>query len=293
MSIFEGSATALITPFTDSGVDYGRLKAMLDFQIGNGTDALLICGTTGEPATMTADERKKTLETAIEYVNGRVPVIAGAGANNTKTAVEWSLYSKQAGADALLHVTPYYNKCSDEGLYRHYMTIADSTDLPVIAYNVPSRTGVNMKAEVLARLAEHENIAAMKEASGDISHTAKMMALCGDRVDFYSGNDDQTIPIMSLGGKGVISVLSNVMPKEVHEMAKAYLDGDTKRAAKMQLCLKPIMDAMFMATNPIPVKTALLLMGLDSGILRLPLCEMSGQETEKLSAVMQKYDLLK
>lgn len=290
MAIFEGSAVALVTPFTEDGVNVPALKKLLDYQLEGGTDAIVVCGTTGEPATMSEAERDLVIRESIAHVNGRVPVIVGTGSNCTAHAVELSKKAEDMGADALLVVTPYYNKCSQEGLMRHYLAVADSTKLPIIAYNVPGRTGVNMKPETLAKLAKHPNIVAMKEASGDISQVAEMARTCD--VDLYSGNDDQIIPLMSLGGKGVISVLANVAPKVAHDIAALYLAGEIKKASELQLVYKPLIDALFMDVNPIPAKVALNLMGFEAGPLRLPLCEMTAEKTAALRSILQQYGLV-
>ena len=292
MSIFEGSAVALVTPFTQDGVNYETLKSMLDFQLDNGTDALVICGTTGEPATMTKEEKHSVMKFAIDYVAGRRPVIIGTGGNNTAAVIEESLYAQSIGADALLIVTPYYNKCSQDGLVKHYLAVADAVDLPVIVYNVPGRTGVNVTPASLAKLAEHKNIVAMKEASGNISQIAEMARLTRGKIDLYSGNDDQIVPIMSLGGKGVISVTANIAPKQMHDLCAAYLAGDTKKACDMQLDLNPLNNAMFSDVNPIPVKTALNMMGFEAGPLRLPLSDMSAEGAAALKQVLQNYHLI-
>jgi len=290
MAIFEGSAVALVTPFTENGVNVTALKKLLDYQLEGGTDGIVVCGTTGEPATMSEAERDLVIKESIAHVNGKVPMIVGTGSNCTAHAIELSKKAQDMGADALLVVTPYYNKCSQEGLLRHYTAIADSVKLPIIAYNVPGRTGVNMKPETLAKLAEHPNIAAMKEASGDISQVAEMARTC--KVDLYSGNDDQIVPLMSLGGKGVISVLANVAPKVAHDIAALYLAGDVKKSAEMQLYYKPLIDALFMDVNPIPVKVALNLMGFEAGPLRLPLCEMTAEKTNALRNILAQYELI-
>lgn len=292
MSIFEGSAVALVTPFTQDGVNYETLKSMLDFQLDNGTDALVICGTTGEPATMTKEEKHSVMKFAIDYVAGRRPVIIGTGGNNTAAVIEESLYAQSIGADALLIVTPYYNKCSQDGLVKHYLAVADAVDLPIIVYNVPGRTGVNVTPASLAKLAEHKNIVAMKEASGNISQIAEMARLTRGKIDLYSGNDDQIVPIMSLGGKGVISVTANIAPKQMHDLCAAYLAGDTKKACDMQLDLNPLNNAMFSDVNPIPVKTALNMMGFEAGPLRLPLSDMSAEGAAALKQVLQNYHLI-
>ena len=292
MSIFEGSAVALVTPFTQTSVNLSALKRLLDFQLQGGTDAIVVCGTTGEPATMTTEEKHCVIQETISHIAGRIPVIAGAGSNSTAHAIEDARFAERAGADAVLVVTPYYNKCSQAGLIKHYLAIADSISLPIIMYNVPGRTGVNMTAATLGELAKHPNIAAMKEASGNISQVAEMARLGGAEIDLYSGNDDQIVPLMSLGGKGVISVLANIAPREIHELCAKYLAGDTRGACEMQLRLNPLANALFMDVNPIPVKTALNLMGFEAGPLRLPLCDMEEQAQAKLAAVLAQYNLI-
>lgn len=292
MSIFEGSAVALVTPFTEDGINFSALKRLLDFQLGNGTDALVICGTTGEPATMTVEEKHSVMKYAIDYVAGRRPVILGTGGNNTSAVIAESKYAQSLGADALLIVTPYYNKCSQDGLVKHFFAVADAVDLPIIVYNVPGRTGVNVAPATLARLAEHPNIQAIKEASGNISQIAEMARLIKGKMDLYSGNDDQIVPILSLGGKGVISVLANVAPKAAHDICASYLSGDVKTACDLQLHYNPLNAALFSDVNPIPVKTALNLMGFEAGPLRLPLSEMSAQGKDALRSVLQSYDLI-
>ena len=292
MSIFEGSAVALVTPFTKDGINFSALKRLLDFQLGNGTDALVICGTTGEPATMTLEEKHSVMKYAVDYVAGRKPVILGTGGNNTSSVIAESKYAQSLGADALLIVTPYYNKCSQDGLVKHFFAVADAVELPIIIYNVPSRTGVNITPATLARLAEHPKIQAIKEASGNISQIAEMARLVKGKMDLYSGNDDQIVPILSLGGKGVISVLANVAPQAAHDICASYLAGDVKTACDLQLHYNPLNSALFSDVNPIPVKTALNLMGFEAGPLRLPLSDMSAQGEEALRKVLQSYDLI-
>lgn len=292
MSIFEGSATALVTPFTEDGINFDALKNLLDFQLNNGTDAILICGTTGEPATMSVEEKHKVMEFSVKHIAGKKPVLLGAGGNNTKQVIEDARYAESIGADALLIVTPFYNKCSQEGLYQHYMKIADSVHTPIIVYNVPSRTGVNVLPQTYARMAEHENLAAIKEANGNISQIAETARLVRGKMDIYSGNDDQVIPIMALGGKGVISVTSNIAPKAINEMAHAFLNGDLETALDYQLKYNPLNAAMFCDVNPIPVKTALNLMGFNAGPLRLPLCDLSEANLAHLKDILSSYSLI-
>lgn len=273
-TIFTGAAVAIATPFDENGINYSELKKLLDFNIENGTDAVVIAGTTGESSTMTDEEHRKVIKFTVEYVNKRIPVIAGTGSNDTEYAVSLSQYAEEVGADGLLIVTPYYNKTTQHGLIKHYTYIADRVNIPIILYNVPSRTGVNIKPETYAELAKHKNIVAAKEASGDLSAVAKIRALCGDELDIYSGNDDQIVPILSLGGKGVISVLSNVAPQTAHDICKLYFDGKVKESAKLQLEYLDLINALFIEVNPIPVKTALRLMGFEMGALRMPLFDM-------------------
>ena len=292
MSIFEGSAVALVTPFTQEGIHFDALKRLLDFQLDNGTDALVICGTTGEPATMTVEEKHAVMQTAIQHVAGRRPVILGTGGNNTAAVIRESKYAEDLGADALLIVTPYYNKCSQEGLLRHYFAIAEQTALPIILYNVPGRTGVNLLPATAARLAEHPRLAAIKEASGNISQIAETIRLTRGRMDIYSGNDDQTLPILALGGKGVISVSANVIPRIMHDICALYLSGKTDEARDLFLEYNPLNLALFTDVNPIPVKTALNHMGFSAGPLRLPLCEMSQAAEAALTETLRRYALI-
>lgn len=291
-TIFKGCGTAISTPFTENGVNFDEFGKLIENQILNGVDAIIVCGTTGESATMTETERKETIKYAINKINKRIKVIIGTGSNNTKAAVEMSKFAEEAGADAVLVVTPYYNKTTQQGLIAHYTEIAKSIKLPIIMYNVPSRTGVNILPETCKELSKIENIVAIKEASGNISQVAKIATLCGDNLDIYSGNDDQIIPILSLGGKGVISVLSNVMPKYTHEMTQKYFDGKQEEATKMQLDVIDLIDELFREVNPIPVKYALNLMGYNYGKPRLPLIELSDVNKEKLKEIMKKHKLI-
>ncbi|MBZ4666059.1 4-hydroxy-tetrahydrodipicolinate synthase [Mahella sp.] len=289
MSVFTGSGVALVTPFTKDGVNFDTLEQMIEFQIAGTTDALIVCGTTGEPSTMTAKEKHDTIKFAIERINHRIPVIAGTGGNNTAEVIEASVDAQQLGADALLIVTPYYNKTTQKGLVEHYTAIANAVDIPIIIYNVPSRTGLNMTPATLERLSHIKNIAGMKEASGNIVQVAEMARLCGDRIDIYSGNDDQVVPILSLGGKGVISVVANIAPKDTHDMVVKFLNGDIEGSRQLQFKLNPLVEALFIEVNPIPVKTALNLMGFDVGNLRLPLTEMSESNLAFLRQRMIEY----
>ena len=291
-TIFKGCGTAISTPFTENGVNFEEFGKLIEDQILNGVDAIIVCGTTGESATMTETERKETIKYAINKINKRTKVIIGTGSNNTKAAVEMSRFAEETGADAVLVVTPYYNKTTQQGLIAHYTEIAKSIKIPIMMYNVPSRTGVNILPETCKELSKLENIVAIKEASGNISQVAKIATLCGDNLDIYSGNDDQIIPILSLGGKGVISVLSNIMPKYTHEMTQKYFDGKQEEATKMQLDVIDLIDELFREVNPIPVKYALNLMGYNYGKPRLPLIELSDVNKEKLKTVMKKHKLI-
>ena len=284
MSVFKGAGVAIVTPMYDNEeVNYDKLGELLEEQIARGTDAIIICGTTGEASTLTHEEHLAVIKYAVEKVNHRVPVIAGTGSNATDTAIYLSTEAEKYGADALLLVTPYYNKATQKGLKLHFSKIAESVKLPIILYNVPSRTGCNLQPETIVWLAEHvENIVGVKEASGNISQVAKLMSLAKGNVELYSGNDDQIVPIMGLGGSGVISVLSNVAPEVAHDIATTYLEGDVKKSCKLQLQAIELIDALFCEVNPIPVKTALNLMGKEVGPLRAPLCTMEAANEEKL-----------
>ena len=290
--LFEGCGTAIVTPFTEDGVNFDEFKKLLENQIENEVDAIIVCGTTGESSTMTKDERKETIKFAIDTVNKRTKVIAGTGSNNTKEAIEMSRYAESVGADGLLVVTPYYNKTTQKGLIAHYTAIANSVTIPIIMYSVPSRTGVNILPETCLELSKVDNIVAIKEASGNLSQVAKIASLCRDNLSIYSGNDDQIIPVLSLGGKGVISVLSNIMPKYTHDMTKKYFNGEVEEACKMQLDAIELIEALFAEVNPIPVKYALNLIGYNYGEPRLPLIELSEQNQEKMKNIMKKNNLI-
>ena len=293
-TIFTGAGVAIITPMnSDESINFEKLGQLIDFQIDNGTDAVVICGTTGESAAMTDQEHVDSIAYAVEHVAGRVPVIAGAGSNHTSYAVWMSKEAKRVGADALLHVTPYYNKTSQLGLIRHFNAVADATDLPIILYNVPSRTGVNITPATYRELAKHPNIVAAKEASGNISQIAQIAQLCGDDLDLYSGNDDQIVPLLSLGAKGVISVLSNIMPRQTHDICRLFFEGKIAESRALQLKLLPLINALFSDVNPIPVKEAMNLMGWECGECRLPLVSMQPQAKEHLRALMQEQGLIK
>lgn len=292
MSIFKGSAVAIVTPFNQEGVDFKKFEELLEWHVKSGTDAIVVCGTTGEASTMTEQERKDTIKLTVDVINKRIPVIAGTGTNNTAASIKMSQWAESIGVDGLLVITPYYNKTTQKGLIAHFKAISDSVNTPIIIYNVPGRTGMNITAKTLAALSDEKNIVAIKEASGNISQIAEMKALCGDKIDIYSGNDDQIIPLMALGGIGVISVLANVIPKDVHDLAQLFLEGKTKEALKIQLDTLALTNALFIETNPIPVKTAMNLMGMKVGHLRLPLCDMTEGNLEILKTEMKKYGLL-
>lgn len=294
MAIFKGAGVAMITPFhEDKSVNYEELGRMLEAQVQGHTDAIIVCGTTGEPVTMSMEERTEVIRFTVEKIAHRIPVIAGTGANCTQTAVELSVKAQELGVDGLLVVTPFYNKATQEGLIEHYKMIAQSVDLPIIMYNVPSRTGCNILPETAARLADEvENIVGIKEASGDISQIAKLAACVKGKLDIYSGNDDQVIPILSLGGIGVISVLSNVVPQDAHDMVIEYLNGNTKKALELQLKYLDLIHALFCEVNPIPVKWAANQMGYQAGGLRLPLTELSAAHQELLEREMKKAGVL-
>ena len=291
-TIFTGAAVAVITPFRNGQIDYPAFDRILEDQIARGTDAIVVAGTTGEAATLTHEEHCDLVAHAVETVAGRVPVIAGTGSNDTAYGIELSRAACDAGADALLLVTPYYNKATPKGLIKNFMETADATNKPIILYNVPSRTGVNIPLSVYKELAKHERIVAVKEASGNISAVAALAAECGRDLDIYSGNDDQIVPILSLGGKGVISVLSNVMPKETHDIVADYLGGNAPRATEMQLNLLDLIDALFCEVNPVPAKTAMAMLGFCTEEFRLPLCEMEDATRARLTAAMKKHGLL-
>ncbi|MBR3678978.1 MAG: 4-hydroxy-tetrahydrodipicolinate synthase [Oscillospiraceae bacterium] len=293
-TIFTGAAVALVTPFAaDGSVDYDVLARLIDDQIENGTDALVITGTTGESSTLTEEEHIEVIAFSVKHTAKRVPVIAGTGSNDTACCIRLSKAAKEVGADALLLVTPYYNKTTQRGLVAHYTLVADSVDLPIILYNVPSRTGVGFSLDTIDTLANHKNIVAIKEASGNISFSAQVIERCADRIDVYSGNDDQIVPMMSLGAKGVISVLSNVIPQETHDMAQAMLDGDLAKAMELQIRYLGLINDLFIEVNPIPVKEAMNLMGMNVGPCRLPLYEMADNNRDALRAELVKHGLVK
>lgn len=291
---FTGSGVAIITPFDKNGnPDFAKLEELVEFHIENKTDAIIVCGTTGESAAMPDEEHLAVVDCVVKKTAGRIPVIAGTGSNDTKHGIELSKKAEALGVDGLLMVTPYYNKATQKGLIRHYTMMAEAVNIPIILYNVPSRTGVNITPETAYELSKIENIVAIKEASGNVSEILKISKLCKDNLYIYSGDDDIVVPAMAAGGKGVISVVANVMPKEVHDMCQAFLDGDVKESLRLQLYLYDLAKALFIEVNPIPVKTAMNMMGLEVGDLRMPLCEMEEQNAEKLKNVLMQYGLVK
>ncbi len=291
MAIFTGSGVALVTPFNEDGsVNYEQLKDLVEYHVSHKTDAIIICGTTGEASTMTEEEHIDVIAKCVEYVNKRIPVIAGAGSNCTETAIKLSKESQEVGADALLIVTPYYNKATQGGLIKHYTAVAEAVDLPIIMYNVPGRTGCNIQPATAVTLAKNvKNIVAIKEASGNISQVVKLAALADGCIDIYSGNDDQVVPLLSLGGKGVISVTANIIPEDTHDMVQKYLDGDVKGSMELQLKAIELCDAMFCEVNPIPVKKAVELAGLCNGYMRMPMTEAEPKSIEQIKKAMQNY----
>ena len=292
-TIFEGAATALVTPLDENGVNYDQLGRLIDWQIDSGIDALVICGTTGEASTMTDDEHRDVIDYAVKRANKRVPIIAGTGSNDTAYALDLIKCANGSGADAMLVVTPYYNKATQNGLIKMFTQLADAREKPIILYNVPSRTGVNIEPSTYAALADHENIVGIKEANGNISKIVETMSLIGDKLDLYSGNDDQIVPVLSMGGKGVISVLSNLLPAETSEMCHSFFRGDVKHSAALQCKYHALIDALFCEVNPIPVKAAMSAMGFCEDYLRLPLTPMEEANRQKLFALMKAEGLIK
>lgn len=290
--IFRGAGVAIVTPFTADGINFPEFGRLIDDQIAHGTDAIIVAGTTGEAATMNDAEHKEAIKFTVDRVEKRVSVIAGTGSNDTSYAIHLSQYAERAGADGLLLVTPYYNKCTQKGLVAHFQAIADSVNIPCILYDVPSRTGVSIKLTTYVELAKHPNIVAVKEANGDLSSILRLRHACGDELAVYSGNDDQIVPILSLGGQGVISVLSNVAPQATHDMCQLYFDGDVERARDLQIAYTDLIDALFSEVNPIPVKTAMRLIGWAAGPLRSPLSEMEPEHVEQLKSALRAHELL-
>lgn len=292
-TIFTGAGVAIITPMNaDGSINYDGFAENIEYQIKNGTDAIIVCGTTGEASTMTDEEHIECIRFCVEKTAGRVPVIAGTGSNDTKYAVELSKVAQEKGADGLLLVTPYYNKASQNGLVAHFCAVAEAVDIPIILYNIPGRTGMSIEIGTYKKLSQYKNIVAVKEASGNISYTSKLIAQCGDFLDVYSGNDDIIVPMMSIGAKGVISVLSNIMPKETHEMAQLCLDNNCEEAAKLQMKYLELINNLFIEVNPIPAKEAMNMMGMAAGPCRLPLCEMTDEHKNTLRASLAKFNLV-
>ena len=291
MSLFIGSGVAVVTPFNENGIDFKKLEELLNWHVENNTDAIVICGTTGEGSTMTDEEKKKAIQTTVEIINKRSPVVAGVGTNNTLKTLELSKFSKEVGADALLVITPYYNKTSKKGLYEHFKIINDQVNLPIMAYNVPSRTGMNITPEDLLNLSTLKNITSIKEASGNISQAILYRKLC-PQIDLYSGNDDQIVALMSIGAKGTISVAANILPKVIHDMTHHYINGKTNEALELQLKYLDFINSLFIETNPIPIKTALNLIGKNVGNLRLPLVDMEEKNLDILKNEMRKINLI-
>ena len=294
MAIFEGAGVALVTPFQDNGeIDYNRLEELVEEQIAGGTDAIVACGTTGEASTMTHEEHLDVISYVCQVTKGRIPVIAGTGSNCTETAIYLSHEAEKRGADGILVVSPYYNKATQKGLIAHFTAVANSVKIPMIVYNIPSRTGVNIKPVTLAAmLTQVDNIVGVKEATGNISEAAELMSLTDGKLDLYSGNDDQTVPLMSLGGKGVISVLSNIAPRQTHQICQEFMSGNVKESCRLQLEAIPLIKALFCEVNPIPVKAAFKIMGKSTGPLRMPLTEMEPENQEILRAAMKAYGLI-
>lgn len=292
MSIFKGSGVAIVTPFNETGVDFDKLKELLEWHIANKTDAIIICGTTGEASTMTEAEKKEAIKFTVDTVNKRIPVIAGTGSNNTMASIEMSKYAESVGVDGLLIINPYYNKTSAKGLIAHFKAIAEAVNTPIVVYNVPSRTGMNITPAALAELCKIDNITAVKEASGNISQIAEIKYLCGDNLDIYSGNDNEILPTLAIGGVGVISVIANIVPKEVHDICELFFKGDIKASQELFLKTIPLTNACFCETNPIPVKTAMNLLGHNVGNLRLPLVDMADTNLNFLKTALENYHLL-
>lgn len=290
-NIFKGCGTAIVTPFTNEGINFEEFRKLIEFQISNGADSIIVCGTTGESSTMSLEEKKSAIEFAVRVANKRIPIIAGTGGNCTKSVIELSQYAEKIGVDGLLIVTPYYNKTTQAGLIAHYTAISKSVKLPIIMYNVPSRTGLNIAPETCLQLSKLDNIVAVKEASGDLSQVAKIAALCRDNLHIYSGNDDQILPVLSLGGLGVISVIANIIPQTVHDMTNYFFDGKVAEATKLQLDTLEFTSSMFCEVNPIPVKAALNMVGFNAGIPRLPLVELSDSGKERVKKALKNLNI--
>lgn len=290
--MFKGSGVAIVTPFKEESIDFEKLGELIDWHIEEKTDAIIICGTTGESATMSLEEQKAAIKFAVEKVNNRIEVMAGTGSNNTKKTIQLSKYAEEVGADSLLIVTPYYNKTSQKGLIEHYTKIADNVNIPIVVYNVPGRTGLNVLPKTLYEMSKHKNIRGVKEASGDIAQVAEIARLCGDDFYIYSGNDDMILPLLSLGGVGVISVVANILPKDTHNLVQYFLDGNIDGSRKLQLDMKPLIDALFTEVNPMPVREAVNILGWNIGPCRMPLTSISDDNKEKLINEMKSYGLI-
>jgi len=291
--LFKGSGVAIVTPFNEEGIDFVKLEELLEWHIEENTDAIIICGTTGEASTMTDEEKKAAIKFTVGKVDKRIPVIAGTGSNNTKYTIELSKYAEKIGADGLLIVTPYYNKTTQDGLISHYKAIANEVNIPIIIYNVPGRTGLNILPDTIFKLSQYPNIKGVKEASGNIAQVAEIARLVPSDFYIYSGNDDMIVPLLSIGGHGVISVVANILPRDTHNMVKYFLDGDLKSAKELQLQMKPLIDALFIEVNPIPIKEAMNILEMNVGHCRLPLVNMSGKNREKLSKEIENYGVKK
>lgn len=289
--MFKGSGVAIVTPFKNDKIDFEKLEELLEWHISEGTDAIIICGTTGESATMSDAEQKEAIKFTVEKVNGRIPVVAGTGSNNTKNSIELSQHAEEVGSDSLLIVSPYYNKTTQKGLIEHYTHIADNVNIPIIVYNVPGRTGLNILPKTIHELSKHPNIRGVKEASGNISQVAEIARLCPDNFSIYSGNDDMIVPLLSLGGVGVISVVANILPKDTHNMVQFFLDGDLKASRDLQLQMKPLIDALFIEVNPIPVREAMNILGMEVGPCRLPLVSMEKKNKDILTQEISQYGM--
>lgn len=289
MTLFKGSGVAIVTPFTNDKVNFNKLKELLEWHVKSGTDAIIVCGTTGEASTMSESEKKEVIKFTVDVINKRIPVIAGTGNNNTLSSINMSKWAESIGVDGLLVITPYYNKTTQKGIVEHFKAIDSNVNIPIIAYNVPGRTGLNIAPKTLLKLCQLNNIVAIKEASGNISQIAEMKALCGDKIDIYSGNDDQIIPVLSLGGIGVISVAANLFPKDVHDICQLYISGNHAEALNLQFKMLPLINSLFIETNPIPVKTAMNVLNMEVGNLRLPLCEMDQSNLDILKEELKKY----
>jgi len=293
MPLFKGSGVAIVTPFKDDKVDFNKLEELLNWHVENGTAAIIICGTTGEASTMSETERKETIKFTVDVINKRIPVIAGTGTNDTAKSVSMSIWAESIGVDGLLVITPYYNKTTQKGIYEHFKAINDKVNIPIVVYNVPGRTSLNIAPKTLLKLSELKNVTAIKEASGNISQIAEMMSLCRGKIDLYSGNDDQIIPLLSLGGLGVISVVANLYPKEISNICDLYFSGHQDEALKLQLDMLPVINAMFIEVNPIPIKTAMNFNEMNVGPLRLPLCEMEEGNLKALKDIIEKFNSFK